>query len=208
MRSNLAEALCELGRCAEAAEFVEQALADLRELGDHSGEGNALLLLSWARRGLGDLEAAGRAIAAALSIADDEDNQMWRGHWLVESAKVERARGNPTEALRLCQESAGLQRRLGDTAREAAAMDGAGEACQSLGRFEEAAKLHRHAVAAYRGLDARWQLAGSLANLSDALNTLGEREPARAARQEALHLLTPLDDPQAVALARQLGDHG
>jgi tetratricopeptide (TPR) repeat protein len=210
MRSNLAETLCELGRCAEAGEIIEQALADFRELGDHSGEGNALFLLSWACRESGNLEAAGHAIDAALSVASDEDNQVWRGHWLIESAKVQRARGNPEEALRLCQESATVQRRLGDTAREAVALDGAGEACQALGRFEEATKLHSRAVAVYRELDARWRLAGALENLAGALVPLGERQPARAALEEALLLLGPFDDPQAVALAqrvaRQLSD--
>ncbi|MFI7102659.1 ATP-binding protein [Streptomyces sp. NPDC050161] len=212
MRSNLAETLCELGRGTEAGEIVEQALADFRALGDHFGEGNALFLLSWARREAGDLEAACRAIGAALSIADDEDNHVWRGHWLAESAKVERARGNPEEALRLFRESAAVQRRLGDAAREAAALDGAGEACQVLGRFEEAAKLNRRAVATYRGLDARWQLANALEHLAGALGPPGEHEEARAVRQEALILLGPFSDPQAVSLAervaRSLGGDG
>ncbi|WP_369033235.1 ATP-binding protein [Streptomyces adonidis] len=212
MRSNLAETLCELGRGEEAAEILEQALADFRELGDHFGEGNALFLLSWALRESGSVEAAGHAIGAALTIASNEDNQVWRGHWLAESAKVERARGNHEEALRLFRESATVQQRLTDAAREAAALDGAGEACQALGRFEEAAKLHRRAVATYRELDARWQLAGALANLADALGPLGENEPAHAVRQEALLLLGPFTDPQAVLLAeraaRHLGDDG
>jgi hypothetical protein len=47
-----------------------------------------------------------------------------------------------------------------------------------------AAKLHRHAVATYRGLDARWQLASALEHLAGALGALGENEPARAARRE------------------------
>lgn len=212
VRSNLAEALCELGRGEEAGDIVEQALTDFRAVGDHSGEGNALFLLSWARRESGDLEAAAQAISAALTIAGDENNQVWRGYWLAESAKVEWARENPEEALRLFRESAAVQRRLGDTAREAAALDGAGGACEALGRFEEAAKLHRRAVATYRGLDARWQLAGALGHLADALDSLGEHEPARAAREEALRLLGPFDDPPAVALARrvarQLSDAG
>jgi tetratricopeptide (TPR) repeat protein len=204
MRCNLAETLCELGRYQEARGIIEQALADFRELGDHFGEGNALWLLSWARREAGDFEAAGRAIGAALTIAHDEDNQVWRGHWLAEAAKVERAQGNPPEALRLFQESAAVQRRLGDTAREAVALDGAGEANQALGSFEEAAKLHSRAVAVYRELDAWWRLAGALENLASALGPLGEIEPARAAREEALRLLGAFDDPQAVGLAQRV----
>lgn len=207
MRSNLAETLCELGRGEEAGEIIEQALADFRELGDHFGEGNALFLLSWARRVSADLDAARRAIGDALSIANEEDNQVWRGHWLAESARIDLARGNPEEALRLCQESAAVQRQLGDAAREAVALDSAGEACQALGRFKEAAQLHHRAVAVYREFDVRWRLAGALENLACALGSLGEHAQARAAREEALRLLGPFDDPQAVTLARRVGSH-
>lgn len=207
MRANLAEALCELSRYEEAGQIIEQALADFRELGDHIGERNALWLLSWVMRGIGDLEAASRAIGAALTIAHDHDNQVWRGHWLAESARVELARGNPEEALRLFQESAAVQRRLGDAGREAVALDGAGEACQALDRSEEAAKLHRRAVAAFRELDSRWRLGGALDRLASALSSLGEHEPARVAREEALCLLGQFDDPLAVALAQRVAAH-
>ncbi|MFB6441213.1 tetratricopeptide repeat protein [Streptomyces sp. NPDC056411] len=210
IQSNLAEALCELGRYDEAARILERSLADFRALGDRGSEGNALFLLCWAGRGSGDLDPAGEAIASALAIARQEDNQVWRGHWLLESARLERARGNPEGSLRLCQESAGIQRRLGDTAREAFAQDGAGEACQALGRYGEAVEWHRQAVALHRGLGARWQLAGALYHLADALDASGEHEEVRAVREETRELLREFDDPQAVAradrLARLLND--
>lgn len=129
-RTNLAETLCEDGRAGEACATIEQVLADFRELDDHFGVGNALWLLSRARRESGEPEAAERAIAEALSLAAAEDNQLWQGHWLAESARVELARGRPADALRLARESAAVQQRLGDTAREAAALDIAGEACR------------------------------------------------------------------------------
>ncbi|MET8982528.1 tetratricopeptide repeat protein [Streptomyces sp. NPDC004539] len=214
IRGNLAETLCELGRGAEAAEIVERALTDFRALGDRFGEGNALFLLSWARRESGEFDAAGLAIQDALAIAADESNPVWRGHWLAEAARVERARENPAEALRLFRESASVQRKLGDTAREAAALAGAGEACRELGRPEEAVKLLRRAVAGFRGVDAPWQLAGALGGLADALDAgtgAGGQEAyeaARAAREEALRLLGPFDspdDPRAAALVERLG---
>ncbi|MGW1376240.1 ATP-binding protein [Streptomyces sp. NPDC002446] len=199
LQSNLAESLCELGRYGEAVRILEPALADFRALGDRGSAGNALFLLCWARREAGDLEAAGHAVESALAIARDEDNQVWRGHWLMESARLERARGNPEGSLRLCRESAGIQRRLGDTAREAFAQDSAGEACRALGRYGEAVELHRRAVALHRGLDARWPLACALHNLADALSLLGEHEQAQTAGEEALGLLGAFDDPQAAA---------
>ncbi|GAB2828283.1 ATP-binding protein [Streptomyces daliensis] len=207
MRSNLAETLCELGLGNEAEEIIEQALADFRELGDHSGEGNALFLLSWARRQTGDLEAAARAISDALSIAVEEENQVWLGHWLAESARVELARGDPEKALRLSGESAAAQRKLGDAVREALALDTSGQACQALGRSEEAAELHRHAITVYREFDARWQLTAALEHLACALDALGDPQGAGAAREEALRSLAAFSDPQAVARAQRLAGH-
>ncbi|MGP3967402.1 ATP-binding protein [Streptomyces sp. 6N223] len=204
MCSNLAETLCELGHGEQAAPLIEQALSDFRELGDHSGEGNALWLLSWARREAGDPDAAASAIADALTLAAEEDNQLWQGHWLAESARVELARGNPEAALGSFQESADVQQRLGDAAREAVALDGAGQACQGLGRVDEAAELHHRAIATFRDVDAHWRLANALAHLGDALDALGEDERAQAAWEEARRLVGAFDDPQATALARRV----
>jgi tetratricopeptide (TPR) repeat protein len=204
VRSNLAETLCELGQGEEAWALIEQVLYDFRQLGDRACEGNALCLLSWAQRTSGEPEAAARSIRDALSIADDENNQVWQGHWGTEAARVERALGNPEESLRLFQKSAAVQQRLGDASREAAALDGAGKACQSLGRFEEAAELHRRATRTYRQLDSHWQLARAQAHLAEALTSLGDHESARAVRGETLHLLDSFDDPRAIALTEKV----
>ncbi|WBB63604.1 tetratricopeptide repeat protein [Streptomyces sp. WMMC500] len=199
VRTNLAETLCDAGRAREACEVVEQVLAEFRDLDDHFGVGNALWLLSRARREAGDPEAAGRAIAEALSLAAAEDNRLWQGHWLAESARVELARGRAADALRLARESAAVQQRLGDTAREAAALDIAGEACGALGRLDEAAGLHRGAIERYRAADAHWPLARALVNLADVLDRAGL--PARTVWEEAAGELGRFDDPGARELA-------
>ncbi|AKH84402.1 hypothetical protein AA958_21890 [Streptomyces sp. CNQ-509] len=202
MRTNLAETLCDAGRAGDACMLVEQVLADFRDLDDHFGVGNALWLLSRARRESGDPGAAARAIAEALSLAAAEDNRLWQGHWLAESARVALARGRAADALRLARESAAVQQRLGDTAREATALDIAGEACGALGRLEEAAGLHRDAIERFREADAHWQLAHALVNLAEVLGRLGE--PARTVWEEAAGALGRFDDPEASALAERV----
>lgn len=202
MRTNLAETLCDAGRAGEAVGIVEQVLADFRDLDDHFGVGNALWLLSRARRESGDPEAAGTAIAEALSLAAQEDNQLWQGHWLAESARVELARGRAEDALRLARESAAVQQRLGDAAREAAAMDIAGEACGALGHPDEAAGLHRGAIERYRAADAHWQLAHALVNLAETLDRAGE--PARTVWEEAAGELRRFEGAEASALAERV----
>jgi tetratricopeptide (TPR) repeat protein len=140
LQANLAEAYCELGEYEAAIGGLGETLAVFRELGDHSCEGNALFLLSRAHRERGHLSDARASIEEALTIASDEENenQVWQAHWLVESAKVQRAEEQPGEALNSYQRAASIQRMLGDRSREASALDGTGEAYQQLGRFADA----------------------------------------------------------------------
>jgi tetratricopeptide (TPR) repeat protein len=130
-------------RLGDARSHFEQSMAIFRELGDRSCEGNALFLLSWAYRELGQVAEARASVDEALTIASEEENQVWQAHWLVELAKVQRAERQPAEALNSYQRAASIQRKLGDQSREAAALDGTGEAYQELGRFAEAANFHR-----------------------------------------------------------------
>ena len=47
-----------------------------------------------------------------MTIADDE-NQVWQAHWSVELGAVQRAAGQPEDALISYQRAAAIQRRLG-----------------------------------------------------------------------------------------------
>jgi tetratricopeptide (TPR) repeat protein len=183
---------------------LNDALVVFRDLGDRSCEGNALFLLSWAHRELGHLGDARASIDEALTIASDEENQVWQAHWLVELAKVQRAEGRPDEALNSYQRAASIQRMLGDRSREASALDGTGEAYQELDRFADAANFHRQAARTHRQFEDHWQLAGALHNLAVVLERTGASEQARPLWEEALVLLDDFDDPKARALARRI----
>nr|WP_232246790.1 hypothetical protein [Kitasatospora mediocidica] len=104
----------------------------------------------------------------------------------------------------MCRRAASVQRRLGDRSRTATALDRAGEACRDLGRFGEAADLHREAAGIHRELDDRWQLAGALGNLALCLDADGAAERAGKHWADALGLLAGFDDPQALALRRRI----
>ena len=138
MQSNLAETLGALQQPRAAAGILHEALTVFRELGDHFGEGNALFLLSGALRGIDDIARARAAIDQAVTIAEDDENQVWQAHWLVELGDVQRAAGQPADALISYQRAATIQRRLGDRSREAFAIEGAGQAYEQMGRLDEA----------------------------------------------------------------------
>ncbi|MEV4141665.1 tetratricopeptide repeat protein [Dactylosporangium sp. NPDC049742] len=202
--ANRAQALLELHRHTEAALPLEDALETLRRAGDRFGEGNALYLLSRLRRETGDLVSAHVNIGAAITIAENADNQMWLGHWLVELGHIQRAAGEPGLALESYQRSATLQRRVGDRIREAIAIAAAGDVYQDLGRLEEAVDFYTVAAAAQRDMRSRWHHACTLASWADASQRLGDTENPVARRAEALALLEHFHDPAATALRDRL----
>ncbi|MDF5753639.1 tetratricopeptide repeat protein [Spongiactinospora sp. TRM90649] len=206
MRSNLAETLCEVQQLQAAIDVLLDVLSVFRDLADRASEGNALYHLSWAHREQGDVAAAHSSIDQAIRIAEDEDNPVWLAHWSVELGNVQRASGQPAEALVAYQRAASIQRRLCDRSREAFALDGAGQAYQQMGRFEEAVDFYRTAAGIHHDLDDRWNLAQTLSRLASTLVHTDSEEEAQTLRGQAVDLLSTFDDSRAVELRRRLRD--
>ena len=203
-RSNLAETHCELHHYADAKATLHELVAFYQQVGEHAGEGNALFLLSWALRGQGQHAEAREAITGALALATQDDNPVWRGHWLTEAARVELAAHRPAPALTEFDESADLQRRLGDRNREAYAEEGAGTALAALDRPDQATARLRYAAAIHGDLGDDYARARCLAALASLSNQAGRPEDAHAKRAEAAALLAGYDDPDADALRANL----
>ncbi|MEU5692465.1 NB-ARC domain-containing protein [Actinosynnema sp. NPDC020468] len=204
IRCNLAEALTDAGEHDAAIALLERLLVEFREQGDRVSESNALYNLARASRGAGRLTRARTAINGALAIAVADDNEMWRAHWLAELALLELADDRPADALLSSQQSAVIQRGLGDRSREALALDASGLAYQALHRHGGAVGFHRLAAATHRTLGDRWHLAVALDHLTDALTALGLVEEAATARAEALGALEDFPDRVAESLRAKL----
>ncbi|NNJ59545.1 MAG: tetratricopeptide repeat protein [Dactylosporangium sp.] len=204
MRGNLAETLCERGQYPQALAILDELLAVFDRSGDRAYQGNTLFLLAWAHRGAGHLDDADAALGRALEIAEDDDNDVWRAHWLTERTRLRLAQARPADALVDCQRAAVLQRRLGDRNREATALDLTGLAYRGLDRPDEAVPFHRRAASVHQDFRDWWQLARALAHLADALDQTGEAGAAEQHRREAVGLLDSFDDAIAVGLRRQL----
>ncbi|GAA3039340.1 ATP-binding protein [Actinokineospora globicatena] len=190
-----------------AAEALREAVRLCEQRGDRAYTGNALFYLAMPLRELGELDAARAAIDRALVIAEEDALVAWGAFWLLELARIRRAQGDPGEALAACQRSAVAQRQIGDRNREAAALDGAGEAYRDLGRFEDAAKFHRRAIAIYRDTGDRWLLANALANLIEAMRGADAPDATAALVEEASVALRDFDDPRVARLRlRLVGD--
>jgi tetratricopeptide (TPR) repeat protein len=200
LRTNLAEALADSGSSpGRAIDLARDALETLRGLQDRAGVGNGLFTLAKALRTAGRLADAETAIAEALAIAEQDDNDLWRAHWLSELATIQLEMGRPSEALAAYHRAAVLQRRLGDRSREAMALDRSGSAFRALGNYEEAAKFHRRAIQVHAELEDRWQRAIALHHLATALHLDGEIDQAHQHWRAAHSLLTEFADDAAAA---------
>lgn len=206
IHANLAEILIGLRQYAEAARLLTSALDAYRGRDDPGLEGNALWLLSAARRGLGDASGALTAARDAVDLAVRHRNPMWEGYWLLELGFAQYAAGLSVEALASFGRSADLHHGIGDSTREARAWDGAGVVRLSLGQVEIAADAHRRAAEVFRRTEARWHLAGALGHLAQALAAGGETARAREAAAEALEILAGFTDPDADAMRAALSD--
>lgn len=204
LHDNLAEALTDSGTPGPAVDLARDALRTFRDLGDRFGMGNGLFTLAKALRTAGRLDDAETAIAEAFGIAEQDDNDVWRAHWLAELASIQLDAGRPAEALAAFHRAAVLQRRLGDRSREAMALDGSGRAFQALGNYEEAAKFHRRAVQVHRELGDGWQRATALDHLATALDQDGEVDQAHQLWRDALSLLVEFEDSAATAMHRRI----
>ncbi len=200
--ANLGMAYYDLADIESAAQILSDCAERFHTMGDTAYEGNALFFLAMAQRELDLLTDASTSIDKALAIAREEHLDAWGAYWLMELGRVQRALGNPAEALTSYQRSAVIQRQLGDRNREASAIDGAGECYRELGRFAESAQFHRLAVAAFTDTGNQWSLAVALYNLASAL--LEEGQQAITYLDQARGIIGEFDDARAVDLKRRL----
>jgi tetratricopeptide (TPR) repeat protein len=196
----IAEALFDSGRLAEAREQIT-GLFENPPPGSNPGlRAEGLWILASVSRESGDIDQALEYIQAALDTATEVDNAIFEGEFELELGRALVAAGSPHEALSAIQHAASIQRRMGDSGREADAFDAAGKAYQALRRFDEAADFHRRAAVLRRNHGDNLQLASVLANLADALTKLATYDEADGCYREALDLIAGYDDPRAEAL--------
>ncbi|GAA3929959.1 tetratricopeptide repeat protein [Actinomadura viridis] len=205
-RSNIMEAHLEMGNAAAALTLASGLPETFQRLNDAASYGNVCWLIAWAERIGGDLESAATNIALALGVAEEASNRMWEGFWLIEAARIHRAAGALDEAMNCCVMAASLQRQIGDTGREAMALDCTGEVFQALGNFDDALAFHSHALRMYESVGDVWHVAVSIANLVACHKVRGDTTRARELSARGLKLLQPFNDSRALSLRERLSD--
>lgn len=196
--------LYDAGRFAEAAQALEQAVADYEATGDTLRQAAALSNLSLAYQQLGQWDVAEAAIQASLTLLDDEslDPSIQRSVYaqsLSVLGRLNLSRGDAQAALEHWEIAADGYEQLGDRTRLAESRLNQAQALQNLGFYRRALETLE---ALYQDLQtdpASPQKLLTLRSLGDALRVVGDLSQSETVLAESLAIATQLGQPEAIA---------
>jgi class 3 adenylate cyclase/tetratricopeptide (TPR) repeat protein len=179
-----------------ATVLFEEALAAARELGDGYTVPRTLLMAGWAPYWRGDLATARAMFEEALEAArQNPDRDAWaEARALTSLTSVISPVGDEEEVLPLVSEALELGRRASDSFTIAVAKEQMANSFRRMLRLDEAIQAIDEAVAAFRELGARWELASALGDRGYIHRLSGRMDLAESDLKEALQLSTDLGE--------------
>ena len=180
--------LTALGERDAALERLEEALVELREVGDPRTLAWTLSRLGTLYLHRGELDRAAEHQLLAVEALGDRGTPVDRAAFQERLAVVRTRQGRPAEACELFEQALSVRRASRDRFGEAHALRGLGEAQRELGLFSDALDSLTGALRRWRELDIPVEQAQTLALLGDVHSDLGDADSARAARAESVRL--------------------
>jgi len=201
---SLADALNPLGRFDEGHAHYKEALRLFQEIGDTMGQAYTCHSMGWACELQGDYPHALEYAQQSLELFRRAGNRIGQARAANAVGWYHTLLGEHRQALRYCGEALRMQRELGDQRGMAATLDSIGYAHHHLGEYPQAIGHYRDALDLYREVDERRGAAETFAHLGDTYHATGEPGAARAAWQQALAILDPLEQPEAAEIRAKL----
>jgi tetratricopeptide (TPR) repeat protein len=232
MLTSLGGAHRALGRFEEAIEYLGQAVAICREIGDRWGEARALHYLGISRLRFGRfdearlrmqsspgielslgsnrelsltlrmLHAAVGPLEQALMISREVGDTYREGHLLGNLGEVYWQLGRHQEGIECLERSLAICRAIGDRRGKALTLDNLAEINRNQGRLKEAIDQYREVLAIRREIGDLWGEARVLQSLGHALRHSEGADAARPCWEEALAIYSRLGEPEAEEEAR------
>jgi len=168
--------------------YAEEALALARELGNRSGEGQALRNLAVADSVAGDHRASIAHAEQALAIFDELGDKGLAAASLNIIGVGHRMLSEYDQALAFYERCLALDREIGNRAGVARALGNVGNVHYDRGDYGRALEVHQEALVIERELDDSSQIMTSLNNIGIALYRLGDYQGALENLLEALRL--------------------
>jgi tetratricopeptide (TPR) repeat protein len=185
-----------LGRAAEAIPHFKRSLELFHEIGDRSGEGNALGNLGIAYRRVGEPRRAIEHFERRLAIAREIGDRRGESNGLGNLGNAYLSLGEPRRAIEYYEHQLAIAREIGDRRGESHALGNLGVVYRRMGEAHRAIGYLDQRLAIAREIGDRSGEGNALGNLGAALFTLGE--PQQAIEYHDQHL----------AVAREVGDRG
>jgi class 3 adenylate cyclase/tetratricopeptide (TPR) repeat protein len=206
------------GNVDRAEDLLGEALKAAREVGDPWTVARTLLVAAWGPYWRGDTDDAYSMFEEALEIARaNPSSDPWsEARALVGLAMLVGERSGHLEGFKVASEALAIAEAAGDRFSIGVAREAVGGALRRMMRLEEAEAHLDGAVAAFRALGARWELASALTSRGIARRLAGRLDDALLDAREAFKLCRELRDQSmitwaAAALAKVLvasGDLG
>jgi tetratricopeptide (TPR) repeat protein/DNA-binding XRE family transcriptional regulator len=188
LTAGLAGLLRQDGPWAEALARHATAVLAAHDLGDQSGEANALSNLGVARRLTGDFPGAIRDLAQALEIYRDLGDRAGQANALTGLGTARELAGDFPGAAAGLAEALDIYRDLGDRLGQANALTYLGDVRRLTGDFPGAARVLAEALSIHRDLGDRLGQANALTGLGNARELAGDLEGAARDLAEALSI--------------------
>jgi CHAT domain-containing protein/tetratricopeptide (TPR) repeat protein len=186
---NLGSANSNLGELDRALDDYQKALDLHREGGDRDGEVIALLYQGAVLQVRGDTAGAVARFTTALEIARATGYTPGLAQALLDLGRAELAQGHAAEGVRWLEEALTLNEKIGNTLGRAMTLIKLGSAAHVLGDDARAARQLREALDLGRGLQYFVIECGALEAMARLERDRGDLPAARAAIEEALHLV-------------------
>jgi tetratricopeptide (TPR) repeat protein len=187
---------------------MPSSLGLYRELGDRGGQARVHQSLCWVAMCQGRhgdaLGHAEQALALFEAIADRAGQAAALNNVGLCHAML----GDPRRARVLCKQALARNQELGIGRGKAHAWDSLGYVEHQLGHYGDAAGCYQNALLLIRKLGDRFNEAQILIHLGDACRSASDRQRARDAWQQALHILDDLHHPNANQVRAKLEDLG
>ncbi|MFF5584809.1 cyclophane-containing RiPP biosynthesis TPR protein HaaT [Streptomyces hygroscopicus] len=200
-RQALAGALAELGVVrrfmadySEAAETLNEAVAEYEAVGDRQGKAAALNQAGIVWYLTADTEAATRAQTEALALYRAVGDRFGQANALADLGMVRRQTSQFDASVEAQTEALSIYRELNDRYGEANSLRDLGVVHCLMGEYELAARRHREALDMYRELDDRVHQAYALNELGLVRRLTGDLDRARQDHTQALEHYTELGD--------------
>jgi DNA-binding SARP family transcriptional activator/tetratricopeptide (TPR) repeat protein len=189
-------------RAPGATSFLEQALVIHQERGDRRGQAQVMNNIAFDFQIRGMHQRALPALRDALDLQRQVGHRYGEGVALSNFGEAYLELGRYEEAIASLQEALPMVRETGSTRVEAYILCNLGRAHLDLGRAGEGAGLLEQALAVHRAESDKYGQADALKYLGQARLQAGQLAAARAAWDEAVHLLESLADDKQVANIR------